>query len=975
MLCVLPQFLQSATILGDIKIDHFGYRTTDQKIAYFTANPGSSAGVYNAATNALVYSNVTITSKGADQTSPVISGDTLWWVDFSSFTTPGQYYIMSTGLNEQSYNFQISDCIYQAPMTATLKALYYQRCGTDKPAQYAGANWADADACHTGDAQCSPAPDCTFPVNYGTLDLSGGWHDAGDYNKYIGSSPCDGWGGDSGSTLHYLLTAYEWNPGLFPDSQTNIPESGNGIPDILDECKWELDWYLKMQMTDYHVLSVVHQPNFNNTGSPPSTDPTVRYYYPSTPTSEAQFVAVLSDAARVMSTVPALASYAMTLKAAAENTWNAYEASSWPGAGDFKFWAAAEIFRMEEALGGSSAIISEAQNIIDNYQAWNGLWLNENQFQLNRGMLAYMQSAGATASVVGYMKADWAKLVGDIFTQNANDLYNSGMHSYDYFWGANEVKMNYAMELLWAAKLGMTGTTYPASQCIQHAEDFLHYLNGVNPMNMTYMTNAAAIGASHGVWRIYHMWFGSYNEPFSYGNFMGKPASVTDPLYPYFSGVDNYGITDTASSLYGPPPGIVPDGACDQYYTNGGKAIPPLLTGGAEPPYEKDYRDWNYSDPSGKQTVPWIVNETGIYYTSSYMIVASAFTSMTCTAQTATPTITGTPPSPTDTPSITQTLTLTLTGTNTPTFTQTPVLCEVMNYTGEAPYNMASGGTWVNTSGTVSEVTTQYHSPTHSMEINFVWTGGWYQAMGWNWTNWAAANAYNASSANAIDLWLLSGSGTITTLNIEIVDSTNTVSNAVPVSNYLPGGITNTWQELRIPLSVFTGVNMASLWEIRITTGGTQTGNQTIYMDDFGFMLNCGTITATPTITPYLTATISPTPGASPSVTITPTLTQPKQWPEKIYPNPYNPGLGMPLNIGVNVSPADEVTFKIYTSAFRLIKEYKFGQDEVLQAYNSGILQYGNISDLAPGYYFYVVAIESGPGKSKNNPGTLIILK
>src|SRR5208282_2383442 len=129
-----------------IKIDHFGYNTTDQKIAYFTANPGASVGVYNASTNALVYSTSTITSKGLDPGSPGISGDTLWWVDFSPFQTTGQYYLMSTTLNEQSYNFQISNTVYEAPMIATLKALYYNRCGTAKPAVYAGANWSDPGA-------------------------------------------------------------------------------------------------------------------------------------------------------------------------------------------------------------------------------------------------------------------------------------------------------------------------------------------------------------------------------------------------------------------------------------------------------------------------------------------------------------------------------------------------------------------------------------------------------------------------------------------------------------------------------------------------------------------------------------------------------------------------------------------------------------------------------------------------------------
>jgi hypothetical protein len=692
---LFPTFVFAAPIVGHIKIDNFGYRTTDTKIAYFTSNPGATVGVYNASTSVLAYTVPAgnITSKGTDTTG--ITGDTVWWADFSAFSAPGTYFIDSTSLNEQSYNFQINDCVYQAPMSATLKALYYQRCGCAKPAQYAGANWSDTGACHLQDETCGPAPGCTYPNTYGTLNLSGGWHDAGDFNKYIGSTPsssCQSWGGDSGEAIHDLMLAYEWNPSLFTSISSNIPETGNGNPDILNEAKWELDWYLKMQMTDKHVLSVVHA-NGGGGQSPPSADTAVRYYYPPNGDGEAQFVAMLSNSARVMSSVPGMASYATTLRGAAEATWNTYE-TTWTS-DDFKFWAAAEIFRMEEALGGPASIESAAQSIVNNYQAWNGFWLNEDKFQQNWGILAYIESTNATPAVVTEMKGDWSTLMNDLFAQT--DSYNSALHSWDYYWGANEVKMNYALELLWAAKIGATGSQ-SVSQCVQHAEDFLHYMNGANTLNMTYMTNAAAIGASHGVWRIYHQWFGNYNNngdgpgTYSYNNFIGKPVSVVDPLYPYFTGVDNYGVSDSGPSSFGPPPGIVPDGACDQYYGSG-QAQPPLLTGGAAPPYEKEYRDWDYDNETGTNydtTQPWIVNETGLYYTASYMIVASAFTTI-CSTPTPTPTSTFTS---TNSPTLTNTSTMTpsptFSPTQTPTQTPTPTVAGAWN----SAFLQPSGPNW-----------------------------------------------------------------------------------------------------------------------------------------------------------------------------------------------------------------------------------------------------------------------------------------
>ena len=642
ILLLFSSAAHAAPILGNIKVDHFGYRTLDSKIALFTSNPGSTVEVHDATSNALVYTVAAagISDQGTDTSSPQISGDHVWWVDFSAFTTAGKYYLLSPNLNEQSYEFAVADTIYQAPMTATLKALYYQRCGTSKPAANAGAAWSDSAACHLSDRTCGPAPGCTFPMSYGTLDLSGGWHDAGDYNKYIGATPsgsCNSWSGDSGATLQYLLTAYEWNPANFPDGLTNIPESGNGISDLLDEAKWELDWYLKMQMVDRHVLSVVHATVYTS-GSPPSADASTRYYYPPNPPGEAQFVATLSHAARVMSSVPQLASYAATLRSAAEATWSAWVQSA--AASDNRFWAAAEIFRMEQALAGSATIKSQAQTIVDSYRTWAGYGMYASN-SVNWGIYAYVQSPGATASVVSAMNGDIANYADTLFS--VDDIYHSGMNSYDYYWSSNQVKAEYGMNLIWAAALGHPGG-HTAAQATSHAEDYLHYLNGANPMNMVYMTNAAALGAAHGVWRVYHQWFGSYGDAFSQPNFIGMPSSVTDPLYPYYAGTDNYGISDTANSTYGPPPGIVPDGPTYQYHDLGGKAVPPLLAGGGQPPYAKAYRDWNYSDPTGSATVPWIVNETGLYYISSYMTLASAHVGGAVQLPDAGPFDAGTPP-------------------------------------------------------------------------------------------------------------------------------------------------------------------------------------------------------------------------------------------------------------------------------------------------------------------------------------------
>ena len=122
--------------------------------------------------------------------------------------------------------------------------LYYQRDGIAKDAKYAGADWADGMA-HPQDATCGLSSNGSAPK-----DLHGGWFDAGDQNRYTN------WGA---SDVIELLRAYVESPGAFTDD-TNIPESGNGVPDLLDEVKWELDWMARMQNTDGSVLSIAATP-------------------------------------------------------------------------------------------------------------------------------------------------------------------------------------------------------------------------------------------------------------------------------------------------------------------------------------------------------------------------------------------------------------------------------------------------------------------------------------------------------------------------------------------------------------------------------------------------------------------------------------------------------------------------------------------------------------------------------------------
>jgi len=191
------------------------------------------------------------------------SGDKVWWFDFSSVTASGSYYVYDSVQQAGSYQFDIGECVYGEALKQSVRSFYYQRCGTAKTAACAGIGWADG-ACHVGSQQDT---DCRLHSNTDastSKDLSGGWHDAGDHNKYVNFAF---------AAVADLLFAYQENPLAWGDDYT-IPESGNGLPDLLDEVKYELDWLLEMQQTDGSLLSVVG----GGGGSPPSADTQARRY-------------------------------------------------------------------------------------------------------------------------------------------------------------------------------------------------------------------------------------------------------------------------------------------------------------------------------------------------------------------------------------------------------------------------------------------------------------------------------------------------------------------------------------------------------------------------------------------------------------------------------------------------------------------------------------------------------------------------
>ena len=317
MLMAVLALPMNAQISPFIHVDQFGYRTTDEKVAVlsdpqtgFNAalsyTPGATIELRNAQTDAVVWSgSPNAWNGGATHTQ---SGDRGWWLNFSSVTTPGDYYLYDPTNNEQSAIFEISQQMYGQVLEASMKMFYYNRCNFTKEAPYAANGWTDGMN-FMNDLQDN---NCRYIYDQSNAalekDLHGGWFDAGDYNKYVTFVY---------PTVHNLLWAFKENANVFSDA-TNIPESGNGIPDILDELKWELEWLLRMNNSDGSThLKMGSKNHAENILAPPSANTDQRYYGPTCTSASIAVAAMFAHAATVYSAYPSMATFANELETAA----------------------------------------------------------------------------------------------------------------------------------------------------------------------------------------------------------------------------------------------------------------------------------------------------------------------------------------------------------------------------------------------------------------------------------------------------------------------------------------------------------------------------------------------------------------------------------------------------------------------------------------------------------------------------------
>lgn len=167
--------------------------------------------------------------------------------DFTGFTKKGKYYISVN--NRRSYDFKIDNNLYGAVVDSLMLFFKVQRCGYTNPILHDVCHKADATSIIDGDKEIKQQ-----------LDLTGGWHDAADYVKFLNTTAY---------TTYTLLFAYEFSPARF-----GFDNDKSGVPDILEEAKIGLDWMLRCVMSDYRFITQVQDLSDHDVGwRMPENDP------------------------------------------------------------------------------------------------------------------------------------------------------------------------------------------------------------------------------------------------------------------------------------------------------------------------------------------------------------------------------------------------------------------------------------------------------------------------------------------------------------------------------------------------------------------------------------------------------------------------------------------------------------------------------------------------------------------------------
>jgi len=396
--------------------------------------------------------------------------------DFSSFTKSGKYFLELPD-GAKSVEFEISPKVYNQAFYTTMRGFYLWRCGTAVEGKHNGIRYAH-DACHMEDGyedyQGKPGE---------RRDGTKGWHDAGDYGKYVVNA---------GVTVGMMFMAWDQFQNNLQKFSLDLPETANGYPDFLKELKWETDWLLTMQYTDGlgKVSHKLTRKNFEPFCKP-EDDKEKRYFTDWSSAAVADFVAMMAQAARYFD--PYDKAYSQKCLKAAQVSYQFLKENPQDKGfvqGEFntggyqtkdkddRLWAAAEIW---ETTGNSAflkdfELQAEALNFkIDDNWDWDEV--------ANLGMFEYTLSkrTGKNPMILKSIQKNIVAVADTIVLKGAADVYGRPLGG-RYYWGCNGTVVRQVLNLHVANRIS------PDKKYIQTSQDAIAHIFGRNYYNRSFVT-------------------------------------------------------------------------------------------------------------------------------------------------------------------------------------------------------------------------------------------------------------------------------------------------------------------------------------------------------------------------------------------------------------------------------------------------------------------------------------------------------
>jgi endoglucanase len=398
------------------------------------------------------------------------TGEKVFRVDFSSLTKNGRYRVKIGGLKSPS--FTVAEDVYRPLFKDALRTFFLNRCGValDDPAT--GLKHA---ACHLGDAPWKDDPNIKG-------DFTGGWHNAGDYGKWIHMEAI---------SCAWMMWLYEFKAPELDALKTNLPGSKDTTPDLLGETRWGLEWMLKIQRADGSVWHKVDPEQNFCFGTAPENDPTPRRVTGTGSIDAAVFCGAMCQASRVFRVTDKV--FAEKCLQAAQKAWVWLEKNPHVIQKDFAYvdddpsqeslWALGEMARTT----GNAKLIERFKNEGIGAKLQPVSWMQPQLF----GYLARLFDPKAADDEKDRIRESLVALC-DPMVQNSNaNGYSTLTTTSEYYWESNEALLHKTATLL---------TAYEATKDEHYLKTALRQMNwilGTNSLDLSFVTGHGEKAVTH----------------------------------------------------------------------------------------------------------------------------------------------------------------------------------------------------------------------------------------------------------------------------------------------------------------------------------------------------------------------------------------------------------------------------------------------------------------------------------------------